>query len=270
MSSHAQLPGRSLALVHQCLRDYLQLVPPQQQPGLPTLDIRCFCPTRANAIATRVEQLFQDIAACYYSGTRPVATRYVLEMQREFYVHWQLAGRAAVAFSARPLCWRVLGISSGRVQRKYSPHCRGSQLPAWLAKLSHYRQIGACGLHQGDLSAPRKQFLMPRQMSSCSTKWARCTTSPHRFATNKPCCSRCINSCSPRYFARAAKTAELCRRARTMSCWKPVYPRSIEYYEVAESSQAPVQIERRTVRTATGQSIFECAGTRRLRFLTAI
>ena len=107
----------SFALL-QCLRDYMQLLPPQQQPGLPTLDIQCFCPTRASAIATRVEQLFQDIAACYYSGTRPSATRYILEMQREYYVlQWQ---------DTQPNVQRAPNYAAllellGRVQRSFSP-----------------------------------------------------------------------------------------------------------------------------------------------------
>ncbi len=107
----------SFALL-QCVRDYMQLLPPQQHPGLPELAIHCFCPTRANAIATRVEQLFQDIAACYYSGTRPPATRYVLEMQREFYMlQWQ---------DAQPNIQRAPNYAAllellGRVQRNFSP-----------------------------------------------------------------------------------------------------------------------------------------------------
>ena len=74
-----------LALV-RCISDYLQLLPPGSHHGLPKLDIQCFCPTRASAIKLRVEELFRDIAACYYSGTRPANTRYVLEIQREYYV----------------------------------------------------------------------------------------------------------------------------------------------------------------------------------------
>jgi adenylate cyclase class 1 len=102
----------------QCLRDYLQLLPPQQHPGLPTLDIRCFCPTRSMAIATRVEQLFQDIAACYYSGTRPATTRYILEMQREFYLlQWQDAQPSLQRAPNYPALLELLG----RVQRSYSP-----------------------------------------------------------------------------------------------------------------------------------------------------
>jgi adenylate cyclase class 1 len=124
--------GGPFALI-QCLRDYLQMLPPERHPGLPQLDIRCFCPTRAAAIAARVEELFQDIAACYYSGTRPPATRYLLEMQREFYL---------VQFNdATPSVQRAPNLGAllellGRVQRGYSPivldrHClQGSALAA--------------------------------------------------------------------------------------------------------------------------------------------
>lgn len=70
----------------RCLRDYLKMLPPGGQHALPQLNIHCFCPTRATAITHRLEELFRDIAACYYSGTRPASSRYVLEIQREFFV----------------------------------------------------------------------------------------------------------------------------------------------------------------------------------------
>jgi adenylate cyclase class 1 len=127
----------------QCLRDYLQLLPPQQHPGLPVLDIRCFCPTRAAAIAARVEQLFQDIAGCYYSGTRPAATRYVLEMQREFYLlQWQ---------DAQPSVQRAPNYAAllellGRVQRSYSPivldrNCLANSVLAAISQASRADRV---------------------------------------------------------------------------------------------------------------------------------
>lgn len=70
----------------RCIKDYLQMLPPGSSGALPQLEIHCFCPTRANAIAARVEALFRDIAACYYSGTRPANTRYILEVQRQYYM----------------------------------------------------------------------------------------------------------------------------------------------------------------------------------------
>lgn len=122
----------------QCLRDYMQLLPPQQHPGLPALEIHCFCPTRATAIATRVEQLFQDIAACYYSGTRPPTTRYILEMQREFYMlQWQ---------DTQPNIQRAPNYAAllellGRVQRNFSPialdrNCLPGSLLSAIAQLA--------------------------------------------------------------------------------------------------------------------------------------
>ncbi len=68
-----------------CLKDYLLLLPPGNHGALPRLTIQCYCPTRANAIKLRVEELFRDVAACYYTGTRSPHTRYVLEIQRQFY-----------------------------------------------------------------------------------------------------------------------------------------------------------------------------------------
>ena len=70
----------------RCLSDYLQMLPPGSSSALPQLDIRCFCLTRASAIKSRVEELFHDITACYYTGNRPANTRYILEIQREYYV----------------------------------------------------------------------------------------------------------------------------------------------------------------------------------------
>lgn len=69
-----------------CVRDYLSLLPPGRQPGLPRLEVHCFSPSRASAIAARVEELFRDLAACFYSGTRPPGTRYVLEIERAYYI----------------------------------------------------------------------------------------------------------------------------------------------------------------------------------------
>lgn len=117
----------------QCLRDYLLMLPPSRHPGLPELEIRSFCPTRAGAIAARVEELFRDIAACYYSGTRPPATRYVLEIQREYYMVQLPDGQPNVQ---RAPNFSALLELLGRVQRSYSPivldrHCLpGSELAA--------------------------------------------------------------------------------------------------------------------------------------------
>jgi adenylate cyclase class 1 len=127
----------------QCLRDYLSMLPPHQHPGLPTLQIQCFCPTRAAAITQRVEQLFQDIIACYYSGTRPAGARYVLEMQREFYVLQWLDGQPGLQ---RAPNYAALLELLGRVQRSYSPivfdrHCLTGSLLAHAVLASRPERV---------------------------------------------------------------------------------------------------------------------------------
>ena len=102
----------------RCLREYMQLLPPGRHGPLPQLDIRCYCRSRAPAIALRIEELFRDIAACYYSGTRPVSSRYVLEIEREFYMLQFADNRLAVT---RAENFSVLLKTLGAEQPAYSP-----------------------------------------------------------------------------------------------------------------------------------------------------
>lgn len=69
-----------------CLVHYMRQIPPDGSIPLPRLDVRCYCPTRASSIAGRVEELFRDIIACYYSGTRALNTRYILEIEQFTYM----------------------------------------------------------------------------------------------------------------------------------------------------------------------------------------
>lgn len=102
----------------RCLRDYMQMLPPGKHGVLPQLDIRCFCPSRPAAIALRIEELFRDIAACYYSGTRPPCSRYVLEIQREFYIMQFIDGQLQVDKADHfPMLLQTLG----KPQQQYSP-----------------------------------------------------------------------------------------------------------------------------------------------------
>ncbi len=118
-----------------CLQDYLNRLPPGQHPSLPTLDVRCFCPSRAAAIASRVEELFQDLIACYYSGVRSAASRYVLEIQRRFHV-LQCAGERATVYAAPD--YPALVDLLGQHQPEYSPivldrYCLGGSVLAAIA-----------------------------------------------------------------------------------------------------------------------------------------
>lgn len=135
--------GGPHALIN-CLKDYLQLLPPGTDAGLPRLDVQCFCPTRPQAIAARVAELFRDVIACYYSGTRPPSARYVLEIQREFYVLQFIDGKPTVHKAPGQA---ALTEQLGRLQNTYSPivldrYC----LPA--SALAAISQAGLAGVVQ--------------------------------------------------------------------------------------------------------------------------
>lgn len=70
----------------QCLKNYLASLVEVGDRALPKLDVRCFCPNRAMAIARRVETLFSDVVKAFFSdrGLRPV--RYVIEMDCRLFV----------------------------------------------------------------------------------------------------------------------------------------------------------------------------------------
>jgi len=74
----------SNALV-QCLEHHLNLQQPGQGP-LPTMDIQCFCQSRAEAITRRLETLFHSVSACYHSSEQPENTRYLFEMEDRLYL----------------------------------------------------------------------------------------------------------------------------------------------------------------------------------------
>jgi adenylate cyclase class 1 len=234
----------SFALL-QCLRDYLQLLPPQQQPGLPTLDIRCFCPTRAAAIATRVEQLFQDIAACYYSGTRPAATRYILEMQREFYMlQWQDAQPSIQRAPNYPALLELLG----RMQRVYSPivldrNCLPGSLLEAIAQLARADCIKVI-YQRRETDA---DIFVIDEMGSLYN-----FTTPFRDENTllQPLHQFMLAA----LFRQGSETAEFVGGTHDVLL-ETGAPRSIEYYEV-ESSQMPVRIERRTLPPQPGNQFF--------------
>ncbi len=73
----------------QCLKNYLASLVEVGKKPLPKLDVRCFCPNRAMAIARRVEDLFADVVKASFGaeGVRSVrSVRYVIEMDRRLFV----------------------------------------------------------------------------------------------------------------------------------------------------------------------------------------
>ena len=67
-----------------CLLHYFRLFSPGKQFSLPELSVRCFSSGQGSNIAQRLTELWRDLISCYYSGTRPRSSRYILEMGDEF------------------------------------------------------------------------------------------------------------------------------------------------------------------------------------------
>lgn len=70
----------------QCLQHYLCKITDSQSADLPTLSVSCFCTNRGHAIGRRVEELFQQVAAAMFHRGAPTNTRYVIEMDRRYFV----------------------------------------------------------------------------------------------------------------------------------------------------------------------------------------
>jgi adenylate cyclase class 1 len=71
------------AIVNSLLH-YLRMLPPGNGLTLPELTIRCFSTHQGHIITQRLEELWSDIIACYYSGLRSRNCRYILEMGDEY------------------------------------------------------------------------------------------------------------------------------------------------------------------------------------------
>ena len=69
-----------------CLLNFMSQVKPEAGIPLPRIEVRCHCRNRAQAIAQRAEELLNDIIVCYYSGSRPMNTRYLMEVQQQIFM----------------------------------------------------------------------------------------------------------------------------------------------------------------------------------------
>lgn len=70
-------------LVHSLLY-YFRLVPPGRGLAPPELTIRCLNIHQGALVEQRLEELWRDLVGCYYSGTRPANSRYLLETGQEY------------------------------------------------------------------------------------------------------------------------------------------------------------------------------------------
>lgn len=103
----------------QCLTSYLTALTMAPRPvSLPELQVHCFCPNRAAAIAGRVRELFEDVTRALFRNGSPQPTRYVLEIDQRFFV-LQLNDTEPrfVSFDSLPSLLAHLQ----RPQKQYSP-----------------------------------------------------------------------------------------------------------------------------------------------------
>ena len=70
----------------QAIQEYIRWSPPSngiQPPSINAVSYSCY---RGNAIAQRIEALFQDIMDCFYNRNHSAATRYVMAVEWDYYL----------------------------------------------------------------------------------------------------------------------------------------------------------------------------------------
>lgn len=72
--------------VVDCLLNFLRTNPPTKTRNLPKLNIRCFCATRASAIAKRIKELFYDVIKAFYGTEHGYFGRYIMEVESHYFV----------------------------------------------------------------------------------------------------------------------------------------------------------------------------------------
>jgi adenylate cyclase class 1 len=102
----------------QALQTYLTLCLPGTHQAPPQLEIDCLGAAHATLIAQRVRQWFHEIAACYYGGTRPAATRYLFTLAGRFY-SLQFQGPKLIVLTHKDVEQLIHYL--GEAQPRYSP-----------------------------------------------------------------------------------------------------------------------------------------------------
>lgn len=107
----------SIALLN-CIKDYMQSVPANSSILPPRPTFFCFNGRQSKTIKKRLDELFRDLLACYYSNTMPANTRYILEMKNQFFIiqHDQHRIHFRGARNSKELIKRL-----GQLQTEYSP-----------------------------------------------------------------------------------------------------------------------------------------------------
>lgn len=70
----------------KCLQDYLQWQPPSQRYRPPSINAVSYSSYRGDAIAQRIESLFQTVLDCFYNDANPSGTRFVMAIEWDYYL----------------------------------------------------------------------------------------------------------------------------------------------------------------------------------------
>ena len=99
----------------QNLQAYLQICQEQLNSQPCQLSVFCFCPQRAQAIASRVESLFHDIKQAFFHEQTLRPARYVIEVEKGYYIFQYVDEqfRYFVCQDEAELMWRLSRQPSG-------------------------------------------------------------------------------------------------------------------------------------------------------------
>lgn len=70
----------------QCISNYLRWLPPSRAVMPPMPEVFCFSMQHTVTIRQRVERIFQDVVACFYSGPDAVNNQFIFCIERYFFV----------------------------------------------------------------------------------------------------------------------------------------------------------------------------------------
>ncbi|MDH5573415.1 MAG: class I adenylate cyclase, partial [Gammaproteobacteria bacterium] len=70
----------------ECVQDYMKWAPPSSGRQPPPVNAFSFSSYRGTSIARRIELLFSEIIGTFYSGKYPEGSRYILGIEREYYI----------------------------------------------------------------------------------------------------------------------------------------------------------------------------------------
>ena len=72
--------------IFRCLHEYMQWAPPSSGQHPPNINSVSFNSYRSEAIANRLENLFNSVIRCFYNPKNPPGTRYILSIEDQYYV----------------------------------------------------------------------------------------------------------------------------------------------------------------------------------------